>query len=72
MTLSRHVEINAPRFRRELLFVRCKNDKADSDRVKQLHNILPSPTDKMMSPVSKAIRAQRTGRLPSIGRSRSR
>ncbi|KAF4320993.1 hypothetical protein BBO99_00001587 [Phytophthora kernoviae] len=63
MTLSRHGEIDAPRFRKELLFVCCKNDDADTGRVRQLHNILPSPTDKMLSPVSKAIRAQRTGRL---------
>jgi hypothetical protein len=37
MTLSRHFEVDATRFRRELLFVCCKSDDPTIDRVRQLH-----------------------------------
>ncbi|KAI9997468.1 hypothetical protein PInf_001370 [Phytophthora infestans] len=53
-----HVEIDSARFRKELLFVCCKSDDASIDRVRQLHEVLPSPTDKVLSPVSRALRAR--------------
>ncbi|KAL4109340.1 hypothetical protein PRIC1_001041 [Phytophthora ramorum] len=60
MTLSRHVEVDAARFRKELLFVCCKSDDPTIDRVRQLHDVLLSPTDKMLSPVSRALQARST------------
>ncbi|ETI50135.1 hypothetical protein F441_06262 [Phytophthora nicotianae CJ01A1] len=58
MTLSRHVEIDATRFRKELLFVCCKSEDPTIDQVRQLHEVLLSPTDKVLSPVSRALRAR--------------
>ncbi|KAG2789248.1 hypothetical protein JG687_00004875 [Phytophthora cactorum] len=58
MTLSRHVDVDAARFRKELLFVCCKSDNPSIDRVRQLHEVPPSPTDKVLSPVSRALRAR--------------
>ncbi|KAE8899875.1 hypothetical protein PF005_g4450 [Phytophthora fragariae] len=65
MTLSHHIEVDAARFRKELLFVCCKSDDPTIDRVRQLHDILPSPTDKMLSPVSRAIRSRSFTGLPN-------
>ncbi|CAI5731765.1 unnamed protein product [Peronospora destructor] len=58
MTQSRHDELDVTRFRKELLFVCCKSDGPSTDRIRQLHNILPSPTDMMLSPVSRALQAR--------------
>ncbi|KAL3671948.1 hypothetical protein V7S43_002615 [Phytophthora oleae] len=58
MTLSHEIENEAARFRKELLFVCCKSDDPSMDHVRQLHDVLPSPTDKMLSPVTRAIRAR--------------
>ncbi|KAF4046487.1 hypothetical protein GN244_ATG00875 [Phytophthora infestans] len=52
-----HVEIDSARFRKELLFVCCKSDDASIDRVRQLHEVLPSPTDKVLSPRELAMRS---------------
>lgn len=42
MTLSHHVEVDAARFRKELLFVCCKSDDPTTDRVRQLHEYVES------------------------------
>ncbi|CAH0479748.1 unnamed protein product [Peronospora belbahrii] len=59
MTQCRHCEIDATsRFRKGRLYVCCKSDGLSTDRVRQLHDLLPSPTDMMLSPVSRALRAR--------------
>ncbi|KAG1686562.1 hypothetical protein DVH05_010852 [Phytophthora capsici] len=58
MTQSHEIETEAARFRKELLFVCCKSDDPTKDQVRQLHDVLLSPTDKMLSPVTRALRAK--------------
>ncbi|KAK1930986.1 Down syndrome critical region protein 3 [Phytophthora citrophthora] len=69
MTHSHEIETEAARFRKELLFVCCKSDDSTTDQVRQLHeyiiisrflsnDVLPSPTDKILSPVTRALRAR--------------
>ncbi|KAL8009655.1 putative vacuolar protein sorting protein 26 related protein [Plasmopara halstedii] len=58
MSFSHNDHTNSAHIRKELLFVCCKNEDIAIDRIRQLQNVFPSPTDTMLSPVSKALRAR--------------